>query len=144
MLLYPSGQMSDCFTNVNVICIAQTLEFINYIGQQRQGSTAFQWKIIFYFERCENNSNINTITFFEQFLEFPTKYDGWESNKGYEENGLYPVLFGFRILDTLITFVIHKLSQAWSEQVLRISFCDKTPFRKSTSCENVSQLLLMV
>ena len=42
MLLYPSGQMSDCFTNVNVICITQTFEFINYIGQQRQGSTAFQ------------------------------------------------------------------------------------------------------
>ena len=77
MLLYPSGQMSDCFTNVNVICIAQTFEFINYIGQQRQGSTAFQRKIIFYFERCENNSSINTIIFFEQFLEFPTKYDGW-------------------------------------------------------------------
>ena len=120
MLLYPSGQMSDCFTNVNVICITQTFEFINYIGQQRQGSTAFQWKIIFYFERCENNSNVNTIIFFEQFLEFPTKYDGWESNIGYEENGLYPVLFDFRILDTLITFVIHKSSQAWSEQVLRI------------------------
>ena len=28
MLLYPSGQMSDCFTNVNVICITQTFEFI--------------------------------------------------------------------------------------------------------------------
>ena len=50
--------------------------------------------------------------FFEQFLEFSTKYDGWESNRGYEENDLYPVLFDFRILDTLITFVIHKSSQA--------------------------------
>ena len=104
--------MSDCFTNVNVICITQTFEFINYIGQQRQGSAAFQCKIIFYSERCKNNSNVNTIIFFEQFLEFLTKYDGWESNIGYEKNGLYPVLFEFRILDSLITFVIHKLSQA--------------------------------
>ena len=44
MLFYPSDQMSDCFTNVNVICITQTFEFINYIGQQTQGSTAFREK----------------------------------------------------------------------------------------------------
>ena len=69
MLLYPSGQMSDCFTNVNVICIVQTFEFINYIDQQRQGSTAFQWKIIFYFERCENNSNVDTIIFLNNSLK---------------------------------------------------------------------------
>ena len=43
MLLFPSGQMSDCFTNVNVICIAQTFEFINYIVKQRQGSTVWWW-----------------------------------------------------------------------------------------------------
>ena len=48
--------------------------------------------------------------FFEQFLEFPTKYDEWESNIGYGENGPYPVLFDFRILDTLITFVIYRSS----------------------------------
>ena len=92
--------------------------------------TAFQWKIFFYFERCENNSNVNTIIFFEQFLKFLTKYDGWDSNIGYEENGLHRVLFAFRILDTLITFVIHKSSQAWSEQVLRISGSNHL-----TSCE---------
>ena len=38
---------------------------------------------MFYFERCENNSNVNTVIYFEQFLEFATKYDGWESNIGY-------------------------------------------------------------
>ena len=72
MLPYPSGQMSDCFTNVNVICITHTFEFMDYIGQQRQGSTALQGKIIFHFERCENNYNVNTVIYFEQFLEFPT------------------------------------------------------------------------
>ena len=61
----------------------------------------------FDFERCENNSNVNTVIFCEQFLEFPTKYDGWESNIGCEENGLYPVLFDVRILDTLITFRLY-------------------------------------
>ena len=38
MFHYPSGQMSHCFTNISVICIVQTFEFIDYIGQQRQGS----------------------------------------------------------------------------------------------------------
>ena len=65
MLLYPSGQISDCFNNVNVICIVQTFEFIDYIGQERQGSMALQWKIFFHFEICENNSNVNTVIFFK-------------------------------------------------------------------------------
>ena len=121
MFLYPCGKMLDCFTNVSVICITQTFKVIDYIGQQRQGSTALQWKRIFHFERCENNSHVNTILFLEQFLEFLTKYNGRQSNKGYEENCLNPVLFDCRILNTFITYVIQKSSLSWSEHVLRIS-----------------------
>ena len=108
MFLYPCGQMSDCFTNVNVICITETFEFIHYIGQQRQGSMALRWKIIFLFERCENNCTVNTIIFYpnQTFNMFPTKYNRRQSNIGYKENDLNLVLFDLSILITLITFVI--------------------------------------
>ena len=42
----PCGQMSNCYTNVDVICITQTFEFMNYIGQQKQISMSLQRKII--------------------------------------------------------------------------------------------------
>ena len=56
MLLYPSGQMSDCFTNVNVICIMQTFEFINYIGQQKAGEYGISPVFLVVFAHVQKHS----------------------------------------------------------------------------------------
>ena len=63
-------------------------------------------KIIFYFERCEDNSNVNAIIFLKKFLDFFTKYYRRQSNIGYGKDGLHRVLFNFRIWNFLTTFVI--------------------------------------
>ena len=62
--------------------------------------------IIFYFERCEDNSNVNAIIFLKKFLDFLTKYYRRQSNIGYGKDGLHRVLFNFRIWNFLTTFVI--------------------------------------
>ena len=79
--------------------------------------------------------------FFEQFLEFPTKYDGWEYNTGYEEMKMKGMKKMVSTLSSLILefwiLLSHLLfTNRLKHEVNRSSgypFCEKTPFRKSTS-----------